>query len=226
VGAGAPQVDKLRAFYNHPGFVDPMVTNLRVALAGIPDGRRAAAHVVFTAHSVPTAMAEGSAYVAQLQEASRLVAAGAAPGLPWELVFQSRSGPPSVPWLEPDVNDHLADLARRGVRDVAVVPIGFVSDHMEVRFDLDVEAARTAGELGLHLVRAATVGNHPRFAAMVRELVEERIAAEPVRLALGLDGPSHDVCALDCCPAPARRPAPAEAGAGTAPAPAGVAPRA
>ena len=220
VGAGAPQIDKLRAFYNHPGFVGPMATNLRVALAGIPEDRRAAAQVVFTAHSIPVAMADGSAYVAQLREASRLVAAEAAPGLPWELVFQSRSGPPSVPWLEPDVNDHLADLHRRGVRDVAVVPIGFVSDHMEVRFDLDVEAARTAGELGLHLVRAATVGNHPRFAAMVRQLVEERISAHPVRLAMGLHGPSHDACALDCCPAPVRRPAPAEAGTGAPPAPA------
>jgi ferrochelatase len=149
----------------------------------------------------------GHLYSAQLREASRLVTeAVRGPGADFDLVWQSRSGPPSVPWLEPDVNDHLAALADAGVRSVVVSPIGFVSDHVEVLWDLDEEAAETAAKLGLGYARAGTVGTDPRFVRMVRQLVSERTEGAP-RMALGSFGPSHDVCPLDCCPAP-RRPTP------------------
>ena len=148
------------------------------------------AHLVFTAHSVPLAMAEASGpaggrgrYVAELTEAARLIAERTGAGAhPWSLAYQSRSGPPSQPWLEPDVNDHLGELAKSGTRAVVVIPVGFVSDHMEVRHDLDVEAAQTADSLGLAFARAATPGTSPRFASMVTELVRERMA--------GPDGPA------------------------------------
>lgn len=199
VGAGGPVIDKIRHFYNHPGFIEPQAEKLRIALAAIPEHRRAAAHLVFTAHSVPVAMADSSDYVVQLREACVLVTERASPGMQWELVYQSRSGPPHVPWLEPDISDHLEKIASTGVTDVVLVPIGFISDHLEVRFDLDVEAAETAAELGLNLVRAQTVGAHPAFVRMIRELVMERIDAPAVRTALGDRGPSHDICGIDCC---------------------------
>ncbi len=198
VGEGAPEFDKLRLYFNHPGFIEPSVANLRAALERIPAERRARAHVAFTAHSVPLAMARGSSYLAQLEEASRLVAEGAA-HRDWSLVFQSRSGPPQVPWLEPDILDHLDERAAAGVTDMIVAPIGFISDHMEVLFDLDVEAAEKAEELGINMVRAATVGTAAPFVGMIRELILERMAAQPERRALGALGPSHDVCPLDCC---------------------------
>lgn len=199
VGPGAPELDKLRLFYNHPGFVEPQATQVRVALAAVPEARRPDARLVFTAHSIPTAQADRCDYVEQLTEACRLVAQRAGGDHPWDLVYQSRSGPPHVPWLEPDVVDHLGALARRGVTDVVLVPIGFVSDHLEVRYDLDVEAARAAADLGIHAVRAGTVGADPRFVRMVRELVEERMTAAPQRAALGRHPPSHDRCPDDCC---------------------------
>lgn len=198
-GPAAPEIDKLRVFYNHPGFVEPQATRLRVALAAVPKSRRAAAHVAFTAHSVPTAMAETSDYVEQLTETCRLVA-GRAGDPAWTLAYQSRSGPPHVPWLEPDIAPHLEELHQRGVRDVVVVPVGFVSDHLEVLYDLDVEAARTATGLGLNMVRAATVGADPRFVRMIRELVEERETAAQPRTAIGRYPAYHDVCPRDCCP--------------------------
>jgi len=202
VGPGAPEVLKLRVFYNHPGFIEPMAERVRAALQSIPAGRRAAAVLVFTAHSVPVAMAETSRYVQQVEEACRLVAERA-DGPPYRLVYQSRSGAPGQPWLGPDVLEYLRDLAAAGsVRDVVLAPIGFISDHMEVVYDLDTEARQLCDELGLHMVRAATVGADPRFAAMIRELVLERLGDAP-RRALGVLGPSHDVCAEDCCP---RRP--------------------
>jgi ferrochelatase len=151
---------------------------------------------------------EQGLYVAELREASRLVAELAAPGIGWDLVWQSRSGPPSVPWLEPDVNDHLAELAATGVTDVVVVPVGFVSDHVEVMWDLDTEARETAARLGLGFTRTASPGTDPRFVAMVRELVVERLDPAATKRALSPLGPSHDTCPLGCCPAP-RRPAPA-----------------
>jgi protoporphyrin/coproporphyrin ferrochelatase len=201
VGAGAPQVDKLRAFHDHPGYVEPLVEGVLAAFERVPAPRRAAAALVFTAHSIPRSMAAGSPYEAQLRETAALVAASA--GRPqWSLAYQSRSGPPGQPWLEPDVVDHLRALAAAGVTDAVVSPIGFVSDHMEVLYDLDLDAKRRAAELGLEMVRAATAGAHPRFARMVRELVEERLSDAPVRLHLGPSGPAPDLCPPDCCPAP------------------------
>ena len=204
VGPMAPSVEKLRAFYNHPGFIEPMAENVRRALDAIPSERRKTAHLVFTAHSIPSAMADTCRYASQLQEASRLVAE-AIDRTEWELVYQSRSGPPSQPWLEPDVCDHLRRIAATGtVKDVIIVPIGFVSDHMEVLYDLDTEAQQVCQELGINMVRAATVGTHPKFIRMIRDLILERMNPDAPKLALGSFGPSHDVCAENCCPAPRR----------------------
>ncbi|MBV9928970.1 MAG: ferrochelatase [Acidobacteria bacterium] len=198
VGEGAPRVEKLRAFYNHPGFVGPNVENLRAALGQIPEGRRAAARVAFTAHSVPAAMAAGCDYERQLLETCRLVAEGAG-AENWRLVFQSRSGPPTQAWLEPDILEHLRALKGEGVADVVVAPVGFISDHMEVLYDLDTEARQLSEELGVNMIRAATVGAHPDFVRMIRELLIERLDPAAPRRALGTFGPSHDVCAVDCC---------------------------
>src|ERR1700733_782984 len=184
VGPGAPRIDKIRRFYNHPGFIEPFAGPADAALATLPPEVRDDAHLVFTAHSIPVAMAEasgpagdGGRYVAELTEAARLIAERTGAGAhPWSLAYQSRSGPPSQPWLEPDVRDHLGELAKSGTRAVVVIPVGFVSNHMEVRHDLDVEAAGTADALGLAFARAATPGTSPRFASMVTELVTERLA--------------------------------------------------
>ncbi len=198
VGEGAPEFDKLRMFFNHPGFIAPTVENLKSSLARIPERRRAQAHVAFTAHSIPLAMAQGSAYEEQLREASRLVAEGAGCDR-YALVYQSRSGPPHVPWLEPDILDHMDEIAGAGVRDLLIVPIGFISDHMEVLFDLDIEAAEKAERLGMTMIRVPTVGTARPFVRMLRELIVERMTAEPERRALGSLGPSHDICPVDCC---------------------------
>ncbi|MFI0607606.1 MAG: ferrochelatase [Anaerolineae bacterium] len=211
IGEGAPEVDKLRVFYNHPGFVGPNARLLGEALACIPAERRDATAIAFTAHSLPAAMAAGSVYQAQLADTCQLVADLA--GIPaerWRLVYQSRSGGPGQPWLEPDILDHLRALAAAGMRDVVVAPVGFISDHMEVLYDLDTEALELASELGLNLVRAGTVGTDPVFITMIRELIEERLwgEADPPRRALGERGPSHDVCPVDCCRYELRRPAP------------------
>ncbi|HST64544.1 MAG TPA: ferrochelatase, partial [Mycobacteriales bacterium] len=212
VGEGAPELEKLRHYFNHPGFIEPAADGVRAALATLPSP--ADARLVFTAHSIPMSMETASGpgghlYTAQLREASRLVAESVrGPGADFDLVWQSRSGPPSVPWLEPDISDHLTALAAAGTKAVVVSPVGFVSDHVEVLWDLDEEAAETAAELGLDYARAATVGTDPRFVAMVGQLVAERRSGAP-KLALGPMGPSHDVCPLDCCPAPVRRPTPA-----------------
>jgi ferrochelatase len=207
VGAGAPQVDKLRVFFNHPGFVEPMVENVQAAFARIPAERRAPATTFFTAHSIPQAMADGCRYELQLAEACRLVAEGAGVAH-WELVYQSRSGPPQQPWLEPDVCDRIEELHAAGkLEQLVIVPIGFISDHMEVLFDLDSEARELCDRLGVPMERAATVGTHPRFVTMIRELVEERIASSDSRAALGTLGPGHDVCPVDCCLYTPQRPA-------------------
>lgn len=197
VGEGAPVIDKLRMFYNHPGFIEPGVEHLRQALASV-DGDLSGVPVVFTAHSVPLAMARSSRYVAQLEETCRLIAEGA--GLDaWTLVYQSRSGGPHQPWLEPDILDHMRALHAQGIRALVVMPVGFISDHMEVLYDLDTEAQALAGELGMTLIRAATVGTHPQFISMIRELILERMEPGRAKRALGTHGPSHDVCAADCC---------------------------
>jgi len=222
VGERAPEVDKLRHYFNHPGFVEPLLRNTLAALAELPADVRDAAHLAFTTHSIPLAMAEssgprGGAYVAAHLSVARLVAGGVSKELgvehPWRLVYQSRSGPPSQPWLEPDVRDHIEDLSAHGVPAVVAVPIGFVSDHMEVMFDLDVQARARAAELRLGFARAATVGADTQFVAAVRDLVVERIQRRPaaLRAALGELGPSHDVCPAGCCPNP-RGHAPAAAG--------------
>ena len=206
VGEGAPQVDKLRVFFNHPGFIEPMVEKTAAALAQIPAERRARRNCCSPRTAFRQSMAATCQYEIQLREASRLIAAGVARD-DWRLVYQSRSGPPNQPWLEPDVGDALKEIAPAGGKDVVVVPIGFISDHMEVLFDLDEEAQNIARQLGLHMVRAATVGTHPRFVRMIRELVQERLSENPSRLSLGNLGPSHDVCPVDCCAYQPRKPA-------------------
>jgi ferrochelatase len=208
VGPGAPRIAKLRQFWDHPGFVEPHADAVRASLATLDPARRATTRIVFTAHSIPVSMAEtagpqGGRYTAQLRETAALVHARSAPELPWDLVWQSRSGPPQVPWLEPDINDHLTALAADGVTDVVVSPIGFVSDHLEVLWDLDNEAEETAAKLGLGYARAATPGTDPRFVAMVGELVAERTGGVAPRR-LGTLA-AWDVCPQVCCPPPARR---------------------
>jgi ferrochelatase len=191
LGPSDLQIDKLRVFYNHPGFLEAMVECCGAALA-----ERPSADLIFTAHSIPVAMAQSSRYVEQLQESCRLVAEQLGRS-DWRLVYQSRSGSPAQPWLEPDILDYLKTIGAG--REVVLAPIGFLSDHMEVLYDLDTEARGLCDQLGIRMVRAATVGVHPRFVAMIRELVAERTEGGP-RLALGGHGPSHDSCAADCCP--------------------------
>jgi len=217
VGSNAPQVAKLRVFYNHPGFIEPMAERVSAALGEIPAERRAAARLIYSAHSLPAAMARQCPYERQLREACDLIARGLSPhrglspqgtgpfdnsdGVPWELVYQSRSGQPSQPWLGPDIHDHLRGLAQSGeVRDVVIAPIGFLCEHMEVVYDLDVEVRQLCEELGLNMVRSALVGRHARFVRMIRELIEERLSENPIRLALGTHGPAPDRCAPECCP--------------------------
>ncbi|MFD2765991.1 ferrochelatase [Micromonospora eburnea] len=212
VGPDAPVIEKLRQFWDHPGFVQPHADAVRAALARLDPARRESTRLVFTAHSVPTSMAatagpHGGRYTAQLAETARLVHAAAAPDLRYDLVWQSRSGPPQVPWLEPDINDHLATLPGEGVTAVVVSPIGFVSDHLEVVWDLDTEALDTAKQLGLDFVRAGTPGTDSRFVAMVRELVLERTTPDGERLRRRLgELPMWDTCPTACCVPPARRP--------------------
>jgi ferrochelatase len=208
---GAPRIDKVRHYHDHPGHIGPHADAVRAALATLPAHRRATTRLVFTAHSIPTAMAatagpNGGRYEAQLREVAALVGAHAAPDLPWDLVWQSRSGPPQVPWLEPDIGDHLHRLAGDGVTSVVVSPIGFSSDHLEVVWDLDTEAAETAKRLGLDFARAATPGTDPRFVTMIRELVQERLDPGAPRRALGTI-PTWDFCEPGCCPAARPRPA-------------------
>jgi ferrochelatase len=197
----APEVDKLRIYYDHPGFVEPMVEHTREALARLDEDLRDGARLVFTAHSVPMSQPGRERYVAELMDVSALVARSVSVDRSWDLVYQSRSGPPSMPWLEPDILDHLEKLRAEGVRAAVVVPVGFVSDHMEVKYDLDVEAAELARLLGVRMERAATPGTHPGFVAMVRELLLERDG--PERTALGALGPRADACASTCCRRPA-----------------------
>ncbi|MEZ5247525.1 MAG: ferrochelatase [Acidimicrobiales bacterium] len=196
VGASAPVIEKVRHYFDHPGFVEPFRDGVRTAIDRL--GR--ATPLVFTAHSIPTAMAATSDYEAQLRATAELVAS-AAPESSWTLAWQSRSGPPTVPWLEPDINDHLRDLAAHGTDAAVIVPIGFVSDHMEVVWDLDTEARATADELGIRIERAATPGTgpDPRFVAMWAELVAERLHASP-RRALSALPERPNPCAEGCCP--------------------------
>jgi ferrochelatase len=208
-GESAPRIDKLRVWYNHPDFIAANADHLAEALAAMPAEARAQTHVAFTAHSIPEAMANTSDYEKQLREACRLVAETLQiPDTRWQLVYQSRSGRPQDPWLEPDINLHLKHLKRSGVDAAVVMPIGFLSDHMEVIFDLDQEARATANDIQLNMVRAKTVGVHPRFVAMLRELIVERMNGRLGR-SVGQYGPNHDICPLNCC-LPPQRAAPTE----------------
>ena len=208
VGQSAPQVDKIRQYFNHPGFISSFAAAAAQAAESLPAGDF---DLIFTAHSIPVSMAEasgpvGGAYQAQLAEAARLVAAEIGYQRPWHLAYSSRSGPPSQPWLEPDINDLLAERAAAGSRAVVIVPIGFVSDHMEVKFDLDVEAAQTADRLGLKLARAATPGTDHRFVSMITDLVCERLDGT-APLTLGALGAGPDTCPAGCCGGAPVRPA-------------------
>ncbi|HEX2177823.1 MAG TPA: ferrochelatase [Nocardioidaceae bacterium] len=216
--ARPPRLDRLRHYYNHPGFVAPFVDAVLEARKQVPEDAR----LVFVTHSIPEAMDAGSgpdghAYSRQHRlvagEVADRVAERAGGPVLWDLVYCSRSGPPHVPWLEPDVNDHLEMLAEVGEPGAVAVPIGFVSDHMEVVYDLDTEAADTAGRLGLPYARAATPGVDPRFVAMVRDLLLERAAAErgdtagpygrrTVPATVAGSAPSWHVCPPGCCPNP------------------------
>ncbi|CAL9558184.1 Ferrochelatase [Streptomyces sp. enrichment culture] len=228
-GLPLPKIDKLRHYFNHPGFVEPMVEGVLRSLAELDEGVRSGAHLAFTTHSIPDSAADtsgpvqdhgdGGAYVKQHLDVARLIADAVrertGTAHPWRLVYQSRSGAPHIPWLEPDICDHLEELHKEGAPAAVMVPIGFVSDHMEVLYDLDTEATAKAAELGLAVRRSATVGADPRFAAAIRELLLERAATERgatvERCALGALGPSHDLCPVGCCPARAERPAAAGA---------------
>lgn len=206
LGPAAPHVDKLRTFGNHPGFIEAQASQVVDALESLTVERQAGAQLVFTAHSVPVSMARQSKYVEQLEDACSLVAEflGRDRGA-WDLVYQSRSGPPSQPWLEPDVGDYLRTRHSQGRRQaVVIVPIGFLSDHMEVLYDLDTEAAALCAELGIDMVRSGTVGTHPRFVRTIRELVEERLSPDAPRRWLGTLGLPPDECPDDCCPRPVR----------------------
>ncbi|MBI1900520.1 MAG: ferrochelatase [Planctomycetia bacterium] len=202
LGEAAPIVEKIRPFYNHPGFIESVTDRARTALWQVAPERRDAAALVFTAHSIPLSMAESCRYEAQLKEASRLVAEGLGRSQ-WSLAYQSRSGPPGQKWLEPDVVDRLRELRSAGTTDAVVVPIGFVSDHLEVVHDLDTVAAAACKKIGLAMVRAGTVGTHPKFVTMIRELIEERVSGGPKRFR-GELGPLPDACPADCCPGPRR----------------------
>ena len=242
-GDGAPRIDKIRPYYARAGFIEPFAASVEAALGELPDGTRDGARLVFTAHSVPLGMAAssgsvragtavpgtvGGRYAAELRQASRMITERVRGGThPFDLVFQSRSGPPSVPWLEPDVNEHLAALAKGTLANgeplpegapsgVVVVPVGFVSDHMEVVHDLDVAAAQTAASLGLPFARAKAPGLTPEFAAMVAELVAERIASADTAQECT---PGEDGAA--CCPADCCRYAPSRPGRPAGPPPSG-----
>jgi ferrochelatase len=218
----APRLDKLRHYFDHPGFVEPLVDAVVSAVQGLAEEHGAVEpRLVFTTHSIPTASADssgpaGGAYVAQHRAVADAIAARVAERVDiedgWDLVYQSRSGAPGIPWLEPDISDHLTELRGQGIAGAVIVPIGFVSDHMEVVWDLDTVALDHAREIGLPAARAATVGTDPRFVAMVRELVLERVGREMPR-SLSALGPMHDVCPGTCCPNP-RGPRPALCGEG------------
>jgi ferrochelatase len=201
-GSGAPEVEKLRAFFNHPGFIDATEERVRDALQSVPSHARHNVQLVYTAHSIPVSMAVTCDYVRQLEEVRRLVSARL--GVTNDaLVYQSRSGAPGQPWLEPDILDYLREVKARNLASAVVLaPVGFLCDHMEVLYDLDVEARQVCDWISLPMVRAKTVGVHPKFVAMIRELIEERMTPGRERLALGSLGPRADICAEDCCPRP------------------------
>ena len=205
VGPDAPEVHKLRMAFNHPLYIGASADRVQKALDQIPESRRSAARVVFTAHSIPLSMAENCKYETQLKEASRLIMETIGEN-PWDLVYQSRSGPPQQPWLDPDICDHIQTLNDAGgIEDMVIMPVGFVSDHMEVMFDLDTEALDLCKELSINMVRARSVGVHPQFVSMVSQLILERTTGAE-KQAIGNMPANWDVCPKDCCTYTPRRP--------------------
>ena len=205
VGPDAPEVHKLRMAFNHPLYIGASADRVQKALDQIPESRRSAARVVFTAHSIPLSMAENCKYETQLKEASRLIMETIGEN-PWDLVYQSRSGPPQQPWLDPDICDHIQTLNDAGgIEDMVIMPVGFVSDHMEVMFDLDTEAMDLCKELSINMVRAGSVGVHPQFVSMVSQLILERTTGAE-KQAIGNMPANWDVCPKDCCTYTPRRP--------------------
>lgn len=206
VGQDAPVVEKVRMGFNHPDFIETIAANVRASLEQL-GAEPAGATVLFTAHSIPMAMADNCDYVKQLHEASRLVADSVGADT-WRLVYQSRSGPPQQPWLEPDICDAIAKMDdAEKLSNLVIVPIGFVSDHMEVLYDLDDEAAALCRQRGINMNRAATPGVDATFVRMIRKLVEERLGRRSEKEAVGGLGPWHDVCPADCCLYAPQRPA-------------------
>ena len=202
----APVIEPLRRFFNHPGFLEACTDRVRAAYAALGDEIGAPAleraRIVFTAHSIPQSMAASCDYERQLRSNAGLIAERLGHS-GWDLVWQSRSGPPEVPWLEPDILAHVRSLSGQGVTGLVIAPIGFLSDHVEVLYDLDEEARHTCDELGLPMVRAATVGTHPRFVQMIRELVIERMTGVPLQ-SVGALPPCGHACSATCCPRPER----------------------
>jgi protoporphyrin/coproporphyrin ferrochelatase len=202
---GAPSIEPLRRFFNHPGFIDAYADRLSSARAELGKAigeKLPEARIVFTAHSIPCSMASSSDYEKQLRANAALLAERVGHSR-WDLVWQSRSGPPEVPWLEPDILDHVRALAAERVPGIVIAPIGFLSDHIEVLYDLDEEARALCAELRVPMVRAATLGTHPRFVQMIRELVIERMRGLPLQ-STGPLPPCPHVCAPGCCPRPER----------------------
>ena len=194
----------MRAFFNHPGFIEATEERLREALLDLPAEARKNVQIVYVAHSIPLSMANTCDYVRQLEEVRKLVSARL--GINNDaLAYQSRSGAPGQPWLEPDILDYLREAKERNLASsVVLAPVSFVSDHMEVLYDLDIEARQLCDSLALPMARAKTVGVHPKFIAMIRELILERTSPGAERRALGSLGPRQDVCEESCCPAPQR----------------------
>lgn len=215
VGETAPSIDKIRVFYNHPDFIAANATHLQKAIDKFPQEQQQNLHIAFTAHSIPHSMSNSSDYEQQLQETCRLVTEKI--GFPkerWQLVYQSRSGRPTDPWLEPDILDHIKTLKQneteqnnveqKNVEQLVIMPIGFLSDHLEVLFDLDNEAVQLANELGIVTERAATVGTNPQFIRMIGKLITERTKnSEPK--AVGCFEAHHNLCPTNCCPAPQKQ---------------------
>ncbi|MBT5018700.1 ferrochelatase [bacterium] len=210
IGEGAAHVDKIRTFFNHPDFIAANVERIQSAIDQLSEANKSDFQIAFTAHSIPDSMANNSDYVKQLSETCRLVSEELKlPENRWRLVYQSRSGRPQDPWLEPDILDHIEELNQQDVQALVISPIGFLSDHMEVLFDLDEEAAVKCEELNMEMVRAGTPGTHPRFVRCVSKLIIERLNSETPKEATGCFGPNWDVCPEGCCPAPQRPARPA-----------------
>ncbi len=204
IGPHAPRVSKLRTYFNHPRFVEAWCDRIQAATAHWSPEQRRRAQVFFSVHSLPVKMPGCDLYVAQAKDLAAILAARLSLSAEqWQLVYQSRSGPPQQPWLEPDVRTAIAELgARRPGTDLLLVPMGFVSDHVEVLYDLDVDAYQVAAAADIRIVRVRTVGTHPAMVQMICELIEERQRGDGQRPVLGVLGPAPDECPADCCRAP------------------------